>query len=99
MRARAREDARVVLLRDFRTAAARLGAGTLPPTACEVGHRWSAAFPLPGEGDAAAESYVDWPRRFLACGDYFATPALGRVEGAFLSGRSAARALLGHRSD
>mmetsp|Transcript_11173 Transcript_11173/g.21030 ORF Transcript_11173/g.21030 Transcript_11173/m.21030 type:complete len:415 (-) Transcript_11173:951-2195(-) len=57
-----------------------------------VGHRWGAAFPLPSDEYAEMDSQLIRDRRFVACGDYFG-PLSGRVEGAYLSGISAAEKL------
>lgn len=65
----------------------------IPSIVSAVGHRWGAAFPIPTEEFAGMECQVIDSKRFAACGDYFGKLS-GRIEGAFLSGRSAANDVL-----
>lgn len=66
-----------------------------------IGHRWGAAFPsfLKQKGTEDQNMFKDMEcqvfpqQQFVACGDYFGTYA-ARVEGAFLSGRAAAKEVL-----
>ena len=58
-----------------------------------VGHRWGAAFPILSQDYQEMECQVIASEHFVACGDYFGTLS-GRIEGAFLSGRSAANEIL-----
>lgn len=72
--------------------------GTPPPPppriAYSVGHRWGAAFPVPLSKELTeAECHPIPEEQFVACGDYYGKRS-GRIEGAFLSGRSAAMEIL-----
>lgn len=63
----------------------------MPTVIDSVGHRWGAAFPINANVDM--DCYLDMTQQLVLCGDYFGTRN-GRVEGAFLSGRSAAQNLI-----
>lgn len=63
----------------------------MPTVIDSVGHRWGAAFPHKPLVDM--DCYIDTTQQLVVCGDYFG-PRNGRVEGAFVSGRSAARNLI-----
>lgn len=74
----------------------------IPNIVDSIGHRWGAAFPSfikpKGTEDQnnmfqEMECQVFPEQQFVACGDYFGTYA-ARVEGAFLSGRAAAKEVL-----
>merc|ERR1712238_465190 len=62
----------------------------IPPIMASTGHRWGAAFPIPNQDFIDMESQLIASEKFVACGDYFGKLS-GRIEGAFLSGRSAAK--------
>ena len=87
-----REKAKDVLLKDFIKSIPILAGKKemdLPPIVHAVGHRWGAAFPLPCQAYIENESQLIAEKHFVACGDYFGTLS-GRIEGAYLSGLSAA---------
>eukprot|EP00957_Ditylum_brightwellii_P005203 397329-Ditylum_brightwellii.AAC.1 len=54
-----------------------------------IGHQWGAAFPIPSKKSAQKESQIIASKQCVACGDYFGQ-LLGRIEGGYLSGVSAA---------
>ena len=98
-----REMAKEVLVKDFLASIPHLsgdGDGNdpesstaVPEVAMAMGHRWGAAFPIPTKKYTDMESQLISSENFAACGDYFgALP--GRIEGAFLSGVSAADQLV-----
>jgi len=91
-----REMAKDVLVRDFLKSIPHLmgvdedvDSVEHPPIATAIGHRWGAAFPIPTKKIMDMESQVISSKKFAACGDYYGKLS-GRIEGAFLSGRSAA---------
>ena len=91
-----RDMARDVLVGDFLNSLPHLtkeGAADdkleIPSVVYSVGHRWGAAFPIPSPEYSAMDCKVVANERFVACGDYFGKLS-GRIEGAYLSGRSAA---------
>jgi predicted NAD/FAD-dependent oxidoreductase len=95
-----KEKAREILARDFLNAIPHLNlaAGTkeevtiaVPEVVASIGHRWGAAFPIVPSDHMLmeVESQCIPSKRFVACGDYFGKLS-GRIEGAFLSGSSAA---------
>lgn len=92
-----------VLVRDFLNCLPLLAAGEdgqtttatdVPPpvVATAIGHRWGAAFPIPSQGCMDTESQLIPSKKFISCGDYFGKLP-GRIEGAYLSGISAANQL------
>ena len=87
-----REKAKDVLVQDFLKSIPVLAGNenvNVPQVVTAVGHRWGAAFPLPSQEYKDMDSQLIAEKQFVACGDYFgALP--GRVEGAYLSGISAA---------
>jgi len=94
-----REMAKDVLVRDFLKSIPYL-TGVVdeqkveyPPITTAIGHRWGAAFPIPSEKFIEEECQVIPSQNFAACGDYFGTLS-GRIEGAYLSGRSAANDII-----
>lgn len=93
-----REMAKEVLVKDFLESLPLLRSDNadtvaVPEVAMAMGHRWGAAFPIPPKTYADMESQIISSENFIACGDYFgALP--GRIEGAFLSGVSAADQLI-----
>ena len=89
-----REMAKEVLLHDFLKSIPRLAGDAnveVPAVAASIGHRWGAAFPIPPKELMDMESQLVAHKTFVACGDYFKLS--GRVEGAYLSGVSAANQL------
>ena len=89
-----REKAKDVLLNDFVKripvlANCNEGMSSVPPVVYAVGHRWGAAFPLPSQEYIEMDSQLVADKQFVACGDYFGALS-GRIEGAYLSGVSAA---------
>lgn len=87
-----REMAKEVLVRDFIASIPHLTEDELihiPSVTTSIGHRWGAAFPIPSKDLSKMESQMITNMNFVACGDYFGGLS-GRVEGAYLSGRSAA---------
>ena len=95
-----REMARDVLVRDFLNCLPHLaGSGggddgfEIPPIVHSVGHRWGAAFPIPSQEFTDMDCQLIASEQFVACGDYFGKLS-GRIEGAYLSGRSAANEIL-----
>ena len=94
-----RELAKEVLVQDFLDSIPHLSDKEMtcpnPKVAMAIGHRWGAAFPIPSKEFQTLESQLIAKEHFVACGDYFG-PLPGRIEGAYLSGRSAAKALLDH---
>lgn len=87
-----REKAKTLLLEDFLRSLPALSNNnqrTVPPVVHAVGHRWGAAFPIPSQQYVDMDSQVITDKRFVACGDYFGALS-GRIEGAYLSGVSAA---------
>mmetsp|Transcript_45054 Transcript_45054/g.50211 ORF Transcript_45054/g.50211 Transcript_45054/m.50211 type:complete len:409 (-) Transcript_45054:111-1337(-) len=93
-----REMAKDVLVHDFLESIPYLTDGKdnnnstidIPPIMASTGHRWGAAFPIPNQDFIDMESQLIASEKFVACGDYFGKLS-GRIEGAFLSGRSAAK--------
>jgi len=65
----------------------------VPSIVSSVGHRWGAAFPIPPQEFLDKECELLASKQFVACGDYFGTLS-GRIEGAYLSGRTAADEIL-----
>mmetsp|Transcript_26852 Transcript_26852/g.58921 ORF Transcript_26852/g.58921 Transcript_26852/m.58921 type:complete len:417 (+) Transcript_26852:83-1333(+) len=66
---------------------------TIPSIVTSMGHRWGAAFPIPTQEFIGMECQPIPSEQFVACGDYFGKLS-GRIEGAYLSGRSAANEVL-----
>jgi predicted NAD/FAD-dependent oxidoreductase len=93
-----REKAKELLLNDFVRAIQKLSGDdnvAIPPIVSAVGHRWSAAFPLPSKSSQEMDCFADIDNNFIACGDYVGKLGLpGRVEGAYVSGSAAAATLL-----
>jgi predicted NAD/FAD-dependent oxidoreductase len=90
-----REMAQDVLVQDFLKIIPILAGDEhvdLPLVATAVGHRWGAAFPIPSPKYKEMDSQLIADKQFVACGDYFG-PLSGRIEGAYLSGISAANQL------
>jgi renalase len=83
---RSRDEVAMMLLADFRTAA---GLVDLPPTLHLDAHRWLYALPEVAE---SVPVRFDASTRLGLAGDYLHSPA---VEGAWLSGRTLAQAVLG----
>jgi renalase len=95
-----RELAKDVLVQDFLKNLATLAGDKhvdLPLMAKAIGHSWSAAFPILSPEYKEMDSQLIAEKRFVACGDYFGALS-GRVEGAYLSGLSAANQLC-HEND
>lgn len=95
-----REMAKEVLVRDFLESIPHLAGDEnkdieMPSIATSMGHRWGAAFPIPSREYADMESQLISSKKFVACGDYFGELS-GRIEGAYLSGRSAANQIVGN---
>jgi predicted NAD/FAD-dependent oxidoreductase len=91
-----REIAKEALVRDFIASIPHLAEDVsiqIPSVTTSIGHRWGAAFPIPSKDFSEMESQVITNNNFVACGDYFGALS-GRIEGAFLSGRSAAGEIL-----
>lgn len=91
-----REMAKEVLVGDFLKSIPRLTGNDdfgVPPIVASVGHRWGAAFPIPSREFTEMDCQLIAPEQFVACGDYFGKLS-GRIEGAFLSGRSAANQII-----
>ena len=61
----------------------------LSSVATATGHRWGAAFPILSPEFMEMDSQLIADKQFVACGDYFGRLS-GRIEGAYLSGLSAA---------
>jgi renalase len=90
-----RELAKDVLVQDFLKSIPILAGDQhvdLPVVATAVGHRWGAAFPVLSPEYKEMGSQLIADKQFVACGDYFGTLS-GRIEGAYLSGLSAANQL------
>lgn len=90
-----REKAKEVLVQDFLKSIPILKDdkdGDLPSVTTAIGHRWGAAFPIPSDEFLAMDSQLLADKNFVACGDYFGKLS-GRIEGAYLSGLSAANQL------
>jgi len=64
-----------------------------PIIVTSMGHRWGAAFPIPSQEFIDMESQLLASKKFVACGDYFGKLS-GKIEGAYLSGRSAANEII-----
>lgn len=64
----------------------------VPSIEYAVGHRWGAAFPIPNDEFIEKHSELIADKNFIACGDYFGKLS-GKMEGAYLSGLSAANQL------
>lgn len=94
-----REMAKDVLVGDFLESLQHLsgsdsGTGSeIPSVVNAVGHRWGAAFPIPSEEFTNMDCQLIASEQFVACGDYFGKLS-GRIEGAYLSGRSAAHEIV-----
>lgn len=98
----AREQAKEILLHDFLKAVTKLSGvehDDLPKIVSAIGHRWSAAFPVPPSHTINTDTegnenlfYVDPKHQFVACGDYIGKYS-GRIEGAYLSASAAADAI------
>jgi len=88
-----REMAKKVLISDFLSSLHHLGHGEIPSIITSTGHRWGAAFPIPSQEYIDTECQLIASERFVACGDYFGKLS-GRIEGAYLSGRSAANEII-----
>lgn len=65
---------------------------SIPSVEDSIGHRWGAAFPILSEQYKKMDSQLVADKHFVACGDYFGALS-GRIEGAYLSGISAANKL------
>ena len=90
-----REKAKEVLVQDFLKSISILKDdkdSDLPSVTTAIGHRWGAAFPIPSDEYLAMDSQLLADKNFVACGDYFGKLS-GRIEGAYLSGLSAANQL------
>jgi renalase len=90
-----REKAKEVLVQDFLKSIPILAGDKeveLPLVATAIGHRWGAAFPIPSPEFVEMDSQLIADKEFVACGDYFGKMS-GRIEGAYLSGLSAANQL------
>ena len=94
-----REMARDVLVGDFLDSLPHL-TGTdkddgfeVPSIVSSKGHRWGAAFPILSQEFTDMDCQLIASEQFVACGDYFGKLS-GRIEGAHLSGRSAATEIL-----
>jgi renalase len=91
-----RELAKDVLVQDFLKSIPILAGDQhdveLPLVATAIGHRWGAAFPILSSEYKEMDSQLIADKRFVACGDYFGKLS-GRIEGAYLSGLSAANQL------
>jgi len=95
-----REEAKDILLDDFISAVSKLSAtdSAIPNVCSAVGHRWSAAFPIPTqEAETDDDNYFERQQNFVACGDYMGKYT-GRIEGAYLSGKAAAATILKYAS-
>ena len=89
-----REKAKDVLVHDFiHTLSSYNHNIPVPKVVYAVGHRWGAAFPIPSKDYTALNSEIFPDKKCVTCGDYFGTLS-GRIEGAYLSGISAADQLL-----
>jgi len=94
-----REMARDVLVGDFLNSLPHLAGNDrdddfeIPSIATSMGHRWGAAFPIPSQEFTEMDSQLIASEQFVACGDYFGKLP-GRIEGAYLSGRSAANEII-----
>lgn len=91
-----REMAKEVLVGDFLKSLPHLGGSNdmdIPAVVTSVGHRWGAAFPIPSQEFQDMDCQLIAPERFVACGDYFGKLS-GRIEGAYLSGQSAANEVI-----
>ena len=90
-----REIAKTVLVDDLLKVLPSLKAGIVLPEIQEcMGHRWGAAFPINTNTEyAEMDSQIFETKKFVACGDYFGKYS-GRIEGAYLSGISAADKLI-----
>jgi predicted NAD/FAD-dependent oxidoreductase len=103
-----RQRAKDVLMEDFMNAIPSLATTTttgnipVPRMIESIGHRWGAAFPLVVVDDddrstlLDEEFYIDTSTNFVSCGDYYGggRKLTGRIEGAYLSGMSAASQLI-----
>ena len=95
-----REKAKELLMNDFLRAIKKLlgdDNASIPPIVSSVGHRWSAAFPSPPKSSQEMDCFLDIENKFIGTGDYLGKLA-GRVEGAYISGSTAASALLDAQS-
>lgn len=93
-----REKAKDVLVHDFVQSLSYLASSNnknipVPKVEYSVGHRWGAAFPIPSKDYTELNSELFPDQKCVTCGDYFGTLS-GRIEGAYLSGISAADQLL-----
>ena len=91
-----REMTKETLLKDFMATIPKLSTSSepIPRVLSAVGHRWSAAFPsVPKSSDGEQDYSANIDHKFVACGDYLGK-LTGRIEGAYISGASAAAALL-----
>ena len=77
------------------------GAAIVPTVIDCIGHRWGAAFPLVSGDESESTtsstsgdtSMIDLTTNFVSCGDFYGK-LTGRIEGAYLSGMSAASRLI-----
>lgn len=95
-----REKAKELLMNDLLRAIQKLsgdGTASVPPVVSSVGHRWSAAFPSPPKSSQEMDCFLDIENKFIGTGDYLGKLP-GRVEGAYVSGSTAASALLDAQS-
>jgi predicted NAD/FAD-dependent oxidoreductase len=94
-----REMAKEVLVGDFLKSMPHLAGNDkdekmeVPSIVASIGHKWGAAFPIPSQEFIDMESQLISSKQFVACGDYFGKLS-GRIEGAYLSGRSAANEIM-----
>ncbi len=91
-----REMAKEVLVGDFTNSLPHLAGSDdmdVPAVVTSVGHRWGAAFPIPSSEFQDMDSQLIAAEHFVACGDYFGKLS-GRIEGAYLSGQSAANEII-----
>ena len=91
-----REMAREVLVGDFLNSLPHLVGGEdieIPAIVNSAGHRWGAAFPIISQEFQDMECQLIASEQFAACGDYFGKLS-GRIEGAYLSGQSAANGII-----
>merc|ERR1712194_91414 len=81
-----REKIQEVLLQDFIKSIPVLTGKKdmiIPNVLHAIGHRWSAAFPLPSQEYTEMDSLLIADKQFIACGDYFGALS-GRIEGAYI---------------